>query len=197
MVEQLIRLIVHSRSLLRPPRTSKLLDRSLSPATRPPQRYLTNLFFFNGFLQRLPILTKDVRHSTPKGVARSYLVMRPKERTLDREGKIWTQSERNENWWDERWHKELRMAQWFYLGAWFSPDMTHRSDKEEKLDLLADVTHRSNKKEVFNLELTTPSKQRGVLTKEQRDKLIKKEKTIWFIPWTWLHIYTSLSQRKT
>ncbi|KAF3499304.1 hypothetical protein F2Q69_00042142 [Brassica cretica] len=28
--------------------------------------------------------------------------------------------------------------------------MTHRSDKEEKLDLLADVTHRSNKKEVHD-----------------------------------------------
>ena len=59
-----------------------------------------------------------------------------------------------------------------------SPDMTHRSDKEAKLDLLPDVTHRSNKKEAFNLELTTPRKLRGVLTKEQRDKLIKKGKTI-------------------
>lgn len=29
MVEQLIRLIVHSRSLLRPPRSSKFLDRSI------------------------------------------------------------------------------------------------------------------------------------------------------------------------
>ena len=56
--------------------------------------------------------------------------------------------------------------------------MTHMSDKEAKLDLLPDVTHRSNKKEAFNLELTTPRKLRGVLTKEQRDKLIKKGKTI-------------------
>ena len=56
--------------------------------------------------------------------------------------------------------------------------MTHRSDKEGKLDLLPDVTHQSNKKEAFNLELTTPRKLRGVLTKEQRDKLVKKGKTI-------------------
>ncbi|KAF2580842.1 hypothetical protein F2Q70_00011416 [Brassica cretica] len=49
MVEQLIRLIVHSRSLLRTPRTLKLLDQSLSSATRPPQRYST-ILFFNGFL---------------------------------------------------------------------------------------------------------------------------------------------------
>ena len=56
--------------------------------------------------------------------------------------------------------------------------MTHRSDKEAKLDLLPDVTHWSNKKKAFNLELTTPRKLRGVLTKEQRDKLIKKGKTI-------------------
>ncbi|KAF3512733.1 hypothetical protein F2Q69_00006452 [Brassica cretica] len=39
--------------------------------------------------------------------------------------------------------------------------MTHRSDKEAKLDLLPDVTHRSNKKEAFNLELTKPRKLRG------------------------------------
>ena len=57
-----------------------------------------------------------------------------------------------------------------------SPDMTHRSDKKAKLDLLSDVTHRSNKREAFNLELTTLRKLRGVLNKEQRDKLIKREK---------------------
>ena len=73
MVEQLIRLIVHSRSILRPPRTSKLLDRSLSPKTRPPQRYLTILsLFFNGFLHLRwpssalitpPLLRCSSRHS--------------------------------------------------------------------------------------------------------------------------------------
>ncbi|KAF2584649.1 hypothetical protein F2Q70_00036736 [Brassica cretica] len=52
MVEQLIQLIFHSRSILRPPRTSKLFDRSISPKTRPPQRYSTilSLFFFNVLL---------------------------------------------------------------------------------------------------------------------------------------------------
>ncbi|WZZ15092.1 hypothetical protein YC2023_108181 [Brassica napus] len=50
MVEQLIRLIVNSRSLLRPLRTSKLLDRPRldhCKGTRP-----FSLLFFNGFLQR-------------------------------------------------------------------------------------------------------------------------------------------------
>jgi len=51
--------------------------------------------------------------------------------------------------------------------------MTHRSDKEAKLDLLPDVTHRSNKKEAFNLELTTPRKLRGVLNKKQ---IVKTQK---------------------
>ncbi|KAF2533485.1 hypothetical protein F2Q70_00029323 [Brassica cretica] len=36
MVEQIIRLKAHPRSILRPPRTLELHDRSLSPAIRPP-----------------------------------------------------------------------------------------------------------------------------------------------------------------
>ena len=43
MVEQLIRLIVHSRSILRPPRSSKFPNRSLPPAIRPPSWCLANL----------------------------------------------------------------------------------------------------------------------------------------------------------
>ena len=52
MVEQLIRLIVNSRTLLRPLRTSKLLDRPRldhHKGTRPFS--LLFFLFFNGFLQ--------------------------------------------------------------------------------------------------------------------------------------------------
>ena len=45
MVEQLIRLIVHSWTILWPSCTSKLLDRSLSLAIRPPSWCSTNLLF--------------------------------------------------------------------------------------------------------------------------------------------------------
>ena len=43
IVEELIRVIVNSRSILRPPRSSKFPDRSLSPAIRPPSWCSTNL----------------------------------------------------------------------------------------------------------------------------------------------------------
>ena len=62
MVEQLIRLIVHSRSILRPPRSSKFSDRSLSPAIRPPSWCSANL------LSR-PFLSRRVGyHSLPTSI---------------------------------------------------------------------------------------------------------------------------------
>ena len=51
MVQQLIRVMVHSRSILRPPRTSKLLDRSLSPAIWPPSRCSTNLLISSNHVE--------------------------------------------------------------------------------------------------------------------------------------------------
>ena len=58
MVEQLIRLIVHSRSILRPPRSSKFPDRSLPPAIRPPSWCSTSLLFSSNHVKFYVIKTQ-------------------------------------------------------------------------------------------------------------------------------------------
>ena len=58
MVEQLIRLIVHSWSILRPPRSSKFLDRSLSPAIRPPSWCSTSFLFSSNHVKFYVIKTQ-------------------------------------------------------------------------------------------------------------------------------------------
>ena len=59
MVECHVRLMLHPRSILRLPRTSKLLDRSLSPAIWPPSWCSTNLLFYSNHVKFYMIKTQN------------------------------------------------------------------------------------------------------------------------------------------